>query len=116
MSKQPEVLSDLPKLPQYQSHKVVRAARIRSTKMVGEMAWRLMLSELHESPVRVQVNQEWIVRRCNGRAPEEGYFVVYEDGYTSWSPAAAFEEGYSLVDTVQEPSGSGGHIGYGGTG
>src|ERR1700722_5779553 len=25
-----------------------------------------------------------------------GYFVVYKDGYQSFSPAAAFEEGYSI--------------------
>ena len=26
-----------------------------------------------------------------------GYFVVYEDGYESWSPAGVFEAGYSLI-------------------
>jgi hypothetical protein len=26
-----------------------------------------------------------------------GYFVVYEDGYRSYSPAAAFEAGYTLI-------------------
>lgn len=26
-----------------------------------------------------------------------GYYVVYEDGYKSFSPAAAFEEGYSPI-------------------
>ena len=26
-----------------------------------------------------------------------GYYVVYKDGYTSFSPAAAFEEGYSRI-------------------
>jgi hypothetical protein len=28
---------------------------------------------------------------------EGGYYVVYKDGYKSFSPAAAFEEGYTLV-------------------
>ena len=27
-----------------------------------------------------------------------GYYVRYPDGYESWSPAEAFEEGYTLVD------------------
>ena len=27
-----------------------------------------------------------------------GYYVKYEDGYESWSPAEAFEEGYTLVE------------------
>ncbi len=26
-----------------------------------------------------------------------GYYVVYEDGYTSWSPADAFEGGYTRI-------------------
>ena len=26
-----------------------------------------------------------------------GYYVVYADGYKSWSPAQAFEEGYTRV-------------------
>jgi len=26
-----------------------------------------------------------------------GYYVVYEDGYQSWSPTKAFEEGYSQI-------------------
>jgi len=29
--------------------------------------------------------------------PEEGYFVVYEDGYKSWSPKGTFEEAYREV-------------------
>lgn len=26
-----------------------------------------------------------------------GYYVVYDDGYKSFSPAKAFEEGYTLI-------------------
>lgn len=26
-----------------------------------------------------------------------GYFVAYEDGYKSWSPAEAFESGYTRL-------------------
>ncbi|MGH7177867.1 MAG: hypothetical protein ACREJC_10835 [Tepidisphaeraceae bacterium] len=26
-----------------------------------------------------------------------GYYVVYSDGYASWSPAKAFEEGYARI-------------------
>ena len=27
-----------------------------------------------------------------------GYYVVYADGYKSWSPAEAFEAGYTLIE------------------
>lgn len=30
-----------------------------------------------------------------------GYFVVYKDGYQSYSPAEAFEEGYTLIQEAQ---------------
>lgn len=29
-----------------------------------------------------------------------GYYVVYDDGYKSFSPAAAFEAGYSLIPAL----------------
>lgn len=29
-----------------------------------------------------------------------GYYVRYADGYESWSPADAFEEGYTKVEDV----------------
>lgn len=28
---------------------------------------------------------------------EKGYRVIYEDGYESWSPKKAFEDGYTLI-------------------
>jgi len=28
---------------------------------------------------------------------EDGYYVLYPDGYESWSPKATFEEAYRLV-------------------
>ena len=31
------------------------------------------------------------------RPESGGYFVVYKDGYESFSPAEAFEDGYTLV-------------------
>ena len=38
--------------------------------------------------------EEWLDKHN----PEVGgYYVVYEDGYKSFSPAKAFEEGYTLI-------------------
>ena len=35
----------------------------------------------------------------NKHKPEVGgYYLRYEDGYESWSPAKAFEDGYSLIE------------------
>jgi hypothetical protein len=39
------------------------------------------------------------------RGDDLGYFVVYEDGYQSWSPTEAFEKGYTKrPDVEQAPS------------
>ena len=36
---------------------------------------------------------------------QEGYKVVYEDGFTSWSPKTAFEKGYTEAESEGEPFG-----------
>jgi hypothetical protein len=28
-----------------------------------------------------------------------GYYVIYRDGYQSWSPGAEFEDGYTRIET-----------------
>lgn len=33
---------------------------------------------------------------------EEGYKVVYEDGYESWSPKDVFEKAYKVADTFKD--------------
>jgi len=35
-----------------------------------------------------------------------GYYVLYEDGYASFSPAEAFESGYTLIDGAQSVMGN----------
>lgn len=42
-------------------------------------------------------NCEW-----NGDRKREGYKVVYEDGYTSWSPKDVFEKAYKEVLIVAD--------------
>lgn len=80
-------------LPRYRSHKIVRAAKIVAIDF-GE---RLDLAP-HGV---VEVDRTWIMEK---RAEVGGYYVVYDDGYASFSPAKAFEEGYTLIQP-DEPSG-----------
>lgn len=49
----------------------------------------------------LEVSHEWYAKH----KPEAGgYFVVYDDGYKSYSPAPAFEAGYSLLSCRSELS------------
>jgi hypothetical protein len=88
-------------LTKYKSHKEVHAAKITQiTETKGEDpnalgAW-LVFGELakHDEFVGEHVKAGWLEKH----KPEVGgYFVRYEGGYTSYSPAAAFEGGYTAL-------------------
>ena len=73
-------------LPEWRCHKIVRGAKIVS------MSANVLCLEGMDQPLRVT---EMYLNRHN---PEVGGYVVqYEDGYQSYSPAKAFENGYSPV-------------------
>jgi hypothetical protein len=73
-------------LPQYKCHKVVGALKI--AKLEGNV-----LTPADPGYAPFIVDKEFLRRN-----PEAGgYYVVYADGYKSFSPAKAFEEGYTRV-------------------
>lgn len=76
-------------LPQYKCHKVVRAARVNDI-IVDVPASLLLL----EGGVKIGANAEWMTKH---KPQIGGYFVQYEDGYASFSPAEAFEGGYTKM-------------------
>ncbi len=78
-------------LPLYRCHKEVRAAKIIAIEDGGA----LKLDALCGIEVTVTPGPAWMSRHN----PEVGgYFVRYEgDGYESYSPALAFENGYAVV-------------------
>jgi hypothetical protein len=83
-------------LPLYQSHKIVQAMKIKEVRKKQETSpglnnagpnWELTSA----FDVVCEITPEF-VRKHN---PTPGdYYVVYEDGYDSISPATAFEAGY----------------------
>ena len=84
-------------MPRYKCHKEVHALKILevidSTEIGNESdGSRVLVVESPYAPMRVEVDY---VRKHAPRAG--GYYVVYADGYRSFSPAAAFEGGYTRV-------------------
>lgn len=86
-------------MPRYISHKEVWALQIKS----------VVFDEREEFGILVFVNNQY----ANISLPKDyflkhhpeaqGYYVVYKDGYKSYSPAKVFEEGNSLIsnhDTI----------------
>lgn len=73
-------------MPKYQSHKQVRALQIRAVDGL-----RLSFDEGYGA---ITVDPKMFTRYT----PKPGdYYVVYDDGYASISPAKAFEDGYTRI-------------------
>ena len=81
-------------MKRYKSHKVVEAFKIDSID-INAAEDEVVLKAKHPDVDSAVVTRDW----CSKHGPGEGgYFVKYKDGYTSFSPAEAFEEGYTEVD------------------
>lgn len=77
-------------LPLYQCHKQVRAFKI------GRIEGCTLFPHDETAGIEpVEVSPEYISRHPLNQS---GYYVRYEDGYESFSPAGAFESGYTRVD------------------
>ncbi|MFA4826592.1 MAG: hypothetical protein WC593_15695 [Methanoregula sp.] len=78
-------------LPQWQSHKQVGADKIVGIVNDGDFQfWSLACG----IPVHVSSH---LKERCGNNDPVGGYYVLYVDGFESWSPAKAFKEGYTRI-------------------
>ena len=84
-------------MPKYKSHKEVWALKIKEIKRDGEGENRetdgsAMITPEDEGYAPFKVDHVYMHKHN----PEiGGYYVVYTDGYKSFSPAEAFEDGYT---------------------
>lgn len=85
-----EVAAEMPK---YQCHKIVWALKISGVSpQDGTGCAELFFENKKYSPLKVDM-----VYLAKHQPVVGGYYVVYPDGYKSFSPADAFEDGYSLL-------------------
>lgn len=77
-------------MPVYKCHKKVWALKIAG--IVGDQYGGIYFQPAEPGCEKVSMSPEYVAKH----KPEVGgYYVVYEDGYKSFSPADAFEEGYT---------------------
>ena len=89
-------------MPKYKCHKEVWALKIADIVYDSDVASRdgretdgtAMITPEEKGFAPFKVDHEYVRKH---RPKVGGYFVVYKDGYKSFSPAEAFEDGYSLV-------------------
>lgn len=91
-----------PPLPRYQCHKEVSALKIANiTPYNSVKTGCATITPAEEDYHPIFVNHEFMLRHD---PKVGGYYVIYKDGYTSYSPAKAFEEGYTLIATTDTVS------------
>lgn len=85
-------------MPRYKCHKVVHALKIQAlvnpTKPGNESDGSLIIVPAEDGFAPFRVKHEYVHKH---KPIAGGYYVVYEDGYASFSPAKAFEEGYTRL-------------------
>ena len=77
--------------PFYTCHKIVQAFKIQKILSGFAIDNYAIIPEDATIPEE-EVDREWFVKF---RPVPGGYLVLYEDGYMSFSPAEAFEKGYT---------------------
>lgn len=90
-------------MPKYQCHKQVWALKIKAiahkpnpdtTGVSAASSYGATLTPCEDGYGAFDVSPEYV----NKHDPQVGgYYVVYEDGYKSYSPAGAFDSGYGLL-------------------
>ena len=77
-------------MQKYECHKTVEAMKIHKVDTLADGSVTLVAKDSGA----FNVTKEWFERH----EPQiGGYLVRYQDGYTSYSPAQAFEDGYTLI-------------------
>ena len=85
--------------PTYRCIKKVQAFKIASIGNIGENKQAIY----QDAQSFIEVDDAWVIKH---NPQLGGYIVLYKDGYISYSPAKAFEEGY-VPDEMTMPFGQG---------
>ncbi len=80
-------------MPRYRCHKEVWALKIAELSEYDREGGVTMYPA-DEGFAPFRLDREFMERH---RPVAGGYYVVYTDGYKSYSPAKAFEEGYARI-------------------
>lgn len=81
--------------PRYRSHKIVQALKIKAFDF--DFGGNLHITPEEEGFDQFVVSAKFIPKHRDG-VPEVGwYWVRYDNNYESFSPAKAFEEGYTRL-------------------
>jgi hypothetical protein len=79
-------------MPRYQCHKIVWALQIKKIELTEHGS--ATITPYDDGYTPFHVDREYVTKHD---PKVDGYYVVYEDGYKSWSPKQVFESGYTRI-------------------
>lgn len=82
-------------MPRYQCHKKVWALKIAAIEFPSEGGVAIIAPS--DAGFAAFPSGPDYRSKFKGDEHDLGYFVVYKDGYQSWSPTVAFEDGYTRI-------------------
>lgn len=85
-------------MPRYRCHKQVWALKIKTVDPDGSAPrgaeGSCIITPVENGYAPLRVDEEY----CRKHNPKVGgYYVIYDDGYKSYSPAKTFEDGYIRI-------------------
>jgi len=82
-------------MPRYRCHKVVWALKIAELKYDGHGEnGSAVITPVEQGYAPFPIDAAYVQKH---KPQPGGYYVVYEDGYKSFSPGQAFVEGYARI-------------------
>lgn len=81
-------------MPRYKCHKEVWALKIAAIEIHEDNSATIAPDD---AGFAVFTTEPGWAERFHGTDEDAGVYVLYEDGYTSWSPSDPFIKGYSLA-------------------
>ena len=103
-----ENANSYPKLPEYRCHKIIGALKIKSIITADEINRNgrtvpfisgAEITPEEQGYPKFVVSQEYLDKHF---PKVGGYYVLYKDGYESWSPADALISGYTKMNENAE--------------
>lgn len=90
-------------IPRYKCHKEVHALKIKRIIHTHDAEGKNDIGKCtfypeDETFAPMEVESSWCFKKVPIDEHDDcGYLVIYADGYRSWSPTKAFEEGYTRL-------------------
>ena len=82
-------------MPRYKCHKEVWALKIKNIATERCINGKSILIFEDKRYAPLTVSNEYVQKH---KPQIGGYYVIYENGYESWSPADVFEAGYKKIE------------------